>query len=105
MSGILQNHNFQIDVLAYDLTFVIKSLYFNNNSNISEKKDVFFNAYKKNYPLINEEYLALPVLTASKFLQNTITLIQKHLNDNIYRHTHLNYAAISLVHAEKALHL
>lgn len=105
VSGILQNHNMQIDVLLYDLTSIIKSLYFSETTNIESKENAFFSAYTSFLPLSEEEVRALPVLTSAKLLATTLSLMEKHLYSSEYRETHLNSAAISLVHAEKALHL
>lgn len=105
VSGVLQNHNLQNDILLYDLTSVIKSLYFTNFENIKEKEDTFFNSYAKETPLCAEEIKSIPILTAAKFLFSSLMHIKNHLNDEIYNNTHLNSAAISLIHAEKALHL
>lgn len=105
VSGILQNHDLQIDILLYDLTPVIKSLYFSECENMKEKEKAFFDAYTQTSPIKREELLALPTLTAAKFVFNALNLIESHLNDSVYQEAHLNAAAISLVHAEKALHL
>ena len=103
ISGILQNHNLQIDVLLYDLTNVIKLLYFTPCSDKDVKERAFIKAYTALTPLTTEEMHTLPVLTAAKFLHTALSLIEKHLCDSTYSEIHLNGAAISLIHAEKAL--
>lgn len=105
VSGILQNHNIQIDLLVYDLTAVIKSLYFSSTQNIEIKEKAFFAAYTTYYKMSAEELAALPILTSAKLLNTVLSLAQKHLTEPVYSDTHLNSAAIALVHAEKALHL
>lgn len=105
VSGILQNHNMQIDILLYDLASIIKTIYFTNPNNQKDSEEEFFKAYTSFCPLSEEEILSLPVLTAAKLLQKTFFLIEKHLKDTTYKETYLNSAAISLIHAEKALHL
>lgn len=103
VSGILQNHNMQIDILLYDLTSVIKSLYFSNTDSLEKKEVAFFKNYTDICPLSEEEVRALPVLTAAKLLLNTITLLEKHFHTSEFKDMHLNSAAITLVHAENAL--
>jgi len=103
ISGILQNHQFQIDVLLYDLTYVIKALYLSSCTDKEEKSEAFFNAYTQHLPLSSQEFQSLSVLTAAKLLHTSLFLIEKHLYDVTYCQTHLNSAAISLIHAEKAL--
>ena len=105
VSGILQNHNLQIDVLLYDLASVIKTLYFTSTDNITEKETAFFKAYTSYHPLSKEEILSLSILTSAKLLQNTLSLVEKHFKETTYKETHLNSAAISLIYAEKALHI
>ena len=105
VSGILQNHSLQIDVLLYDITSVIKSLYFSPCENIQEKASAFFFKYNETTPLNQEELKSLPILTSAKLLHNALNFIHTHLNDRTYKESHLNSAAISLIHAEKALHL
>ncbi len=105
VSGILQNHKMQIDVLLYDLTSIIKSIYFTNVENMKENEEAFFSSYCKYQNLDQSEFYAIPVLTAAKFLHTAIFLIKKHLSSVEFTHAHLNAAAISLIHAEKALHL
>jgi|GEM_PF-3072804 len=105
VSGILQNHNMQIDLLIYDLTAVVKSLYFSSTSEIEIKEKAFFDAYAIFYKMSAEELIALPILTSAKLIHTVISLIQKHFTESNYSNTHLNSAAIALVHAEKALHL
>ncbi len=105
VSGVLQNHNMQIDLLVYDLTAVVKSLYFSSTENIETKEMAFFDAYTAYYKMSAEELIALPILTSAKLLHTVLSLAQKHLTEPIYSDTHLNSAAIALVHAEKALHL
>ncbi|MCH9620883.1 MAG: Homoserine kinase [Chlamydiia bacterium] len=103
VSGILQNHNFQTDVLLYDLTPVAKSLYFSPCTDIKEKECAFFTAYNLYSPLAKEEILALPVLTSAKLLSTSLNMIENHLKEKSYNESQLNAAAISLIHAEKAL--
>ncbi|MCH9617402.1 MAG: Homoserine kinase [Chlamydiia bacterium] len=105
VSGILQNHNLQMDILLYDLAAVIKTLYFSKTVDIEEKEKAFFKAYTSFCPLNKEEILAISTLTSAKLLQNTLSLIEKHLKSDTYKETYLNSAVISLIHAEKALHL
>ena len=105
VSGILQNHQLQTDILLYDLTSIIKSIYFTNPENIREKEDAFFSSYSSFCPLIEEEFQAIPILTSAKLLHTAISLIKKHLYSIEFTNTHLNAAAISLIHAEKALYL
>jgi hypothetical protein len=105
VSGILQNHNLQIDILLYDLAAIIKTLYFSKTIDIEVKEKAFFEAYTSFCPLNKEEILAISILTSAKLLQNTLSLIEKHLKNDTYKETYLNSAAISLIHAEKALHL
>ena len=103
VSGILQNHHLQMDVLLYDLASVIKTLYFTPCENKDLKEKAFFSAYNAFNPLSIEEMQNLPVLTAAKFLHTCLTLIEKHLSDSTYSDAYLNGSAISLIHAEKAL--
>lgn len=105
VSGVLQNHNLQIDILLYDLAAIIKTLYFSKTKDIVEKEKAFFETYTSFCPLSKEEILAISTLTSAKLLQNTLSLLEKHLKNNTYKETYLNSAAISLIHAEKALHL
>ena len=105
ISGILQNHNMQIDILLYDLAAVMKTLYFSISSDIERKEKAFFESYTKYCPLSEEEVKAIPVLTSAKLIATTLSLTKKHLSSKEYKEIHLNSAAISLVHAEKALNL
>ena len=105
VSGILQNHNIQIDICLYDLASIIKTIYFSNSKNQKENEHAFFKEYTSFCPLSEEEILALPILTAAKLLQKSLHLVEKHLKDPTYKETYLTSAAISLIHAEKALHL
>ena len=105
VSGIAQNHNMQIDILLYDVASIIKSLHFSRNSDIDKKEAAFFAAYTKHTPLTKTSFPALALLTSAKLLQTALLQIEKHLTNSSYNHIHLNAAAISLIHAEKALHL
>lgn len=105
VSGILQNHNMQIDLLQYDIASVVKSIHFTSNSNIKEKEEAFFQAYSSHITLTPSDFQSIGVLTSAKLLNNCLEQIKKHFKNSSYTDTYLNCAAISLVHSEKALSL
>lgn len=105
VSGILQNHNIQHDLLLYDLTSIMKSLYFSDYKHIKKHEDAFFSSYTSHIPLSTDEFYSIPILTSAKLLNTSLFLVHKHLHDKEYKNSYLNAAAISLIHAENALKL